>query len=358
MNSRERIEAAFTHGAPDRTPTFEYVILSGMAGRLLGRRCFTYDDGDEWVAAVCELGWLEALRQYITDRLDLAQLLGHDLMYIMPAPPPPTNGAMPSNDEPSPDDPVERVRHRTKQGCQLPLELHEDSMSVYLLMREEMERRDMDLPMLAPACAHGIWTDVDLMETMLLEPEVAHEHFALATRRSLAWTDQYLSVGVDQVSVGGDFAGNRPLISPQAYREFIMPGVKEVTNRVHEGGRRALNASDGDLWPVIDDFLNGCGVDGYLEIDRSAGMDLRRLKQEFGDHITLYGNMDCGLELSYYTPEEIRRLVIDCIEAGAGNGGHVFCASNAITASIPLANYVAMVDAYREVFTLPKLRAV
>jgi hypothetical protein len=38
-----------------------------------------------------------------------------------------------------------------------------------------------------------------------------------------------------------------------------------------------------------------------------------------------------------------------------GNGGHILCASNAITASVPLANYLAVVDAYRSVFVLPAL---
>jgi uroporphyrinogen-III decarboxylase len=156
--------------------------------------------------------------------------------------------------------------------------------------------------------------------------------------------------------VGGDFAGNRPLISPDAYRTFIVPEVREVARRVHQAGLWAVNASDGNLWSVIGDFLFGCEVDGYLEIDLHAGMDLQRLKSAYGDRITFFGNLDCGNVLSFGTPEEVRRHVVECLEAGAGRGGHILCASNAITASVPRANYLALLAAYRSFFGLPALK--
>jgi uroporphyrinogen decarboxylase len=116
-----------------------------------------------------------------------------------------------------------------------------------------------------------------------------------------------------------------------------------------------VNASDGDLWPVLEDFLAGCGVDGYLEIDMGAGMDLHRLKERWGGRTTFLGNMDCGRILSFSSPEEVRSVTLDILEAGWGGGGHIFTASNAITASVPLQNYRAMVNAYRERFGLTRL---
>jgi len=270
--------------------------------------------------------------------------------------PPKVGGERGGSSPRPPDDPVERVRQRTEAGLQAPLHVPEETLLVYVLLKEEMRQRDLDLPILAPAYGHGIWTDTDLMQAMLLEPEVAHAHFRLATQRCLAAIEAYLKVGVDQLGVGGDFAGNRPMISPQAYREFIMPEVRVLSRRIHQAGKWAINASDGNLWSVIDDFLLGCEVDGYLEIDSHAGMDLRRLKEAYGDRITLYGNMDCGTILTFATPEEIRRATHECLDAGWGSGGHLFSASNAITASVPLPNYLAMVNAYREYFGLAPLR--
>jgi len=148
------------------------------------------------------------------------------------------------------------------------------------------------------------------------------------------------------------------MISPEAYRTFIVPEVRKLSRRIHMAGAVAVNASDGNLWSVIEDFLFGCEVDGYLEIDLHAGMDLGELKSRFGARITFYGNLDCGNTLSFGSPDDVRRHVVECIEKGWGRGGHILCASNAITESVPLENYVALVNAYRDYFGLPRWRPV
>jgi hypothetical protein len=354
MNSRDRIECALNHREPDRTPIFEYVLRSPIADQLLGRP-YAVEPGN-WERLVAEKGWARTVRQMAIDQLELAILLGHDMMYIVPNPPPAAAPAGPDEAVSKTDDPVERVRGRNRRANQRAAqqpENRDETLLVYRLVREEMDKREVDLPILAPAYAHGVWTDVDLMQTMLLAPEVAHEHFELATSRSLARIDQYVALGIDQIGVGGDFAGTRPIISPQAYREFIVPEVRRLACRIHQANRYAVNASDGNLWPVLDDFMFGCEVDGYLEIDMHAGMDMRKLKSVCRGRITLYGNLDCGNILSFGTPEEVRRHTIDCLEAGMGDGGHILCASNAIIESVPLENYVAVVNAYRDMFGLP-----
>ena len=353
MTSRERIEAALNHREPDRTPIFEYVILYPMAERLLGRPCA--ENPEHWAGLEAEQGWEHAVRQLARDRLDLSCLLGHDMIYAVPAPTPRHVQETPHDAPPKPSvDPVERVRMRNERARQTP-PFDEGHFKVYRCMKDEMAGRGVDLPLMAPAYGHGVWTDTDLMMVMLMAPDVAAEHFALATWKMMAWVEAYLELGIDMIGVGGDFAGNRPLISPESYRTFMVPEVRKLSRRIHEDGRYAVNASDGDLWPVIDDFLFGCEVDGYLEIDHQAGMDMRRLKEAYGDRIVLFGNLDCGNVLSFGTTEEVRRHVIDCIEAGMGKGGHIFSASNAITDSVPMANYLTVVNTYREVFGLPRL---
>ncbi|MBN1350584.1 hypothetical protein JXJ21_14300 [candidate division KSB1 bacterium] len=355
MTPRQRVEAALNHHQPDRTPFFEYVLLSPLADKFLGRRYAA--DPDNWGIFLRERGWEDAVRQNATDRIELALLLGHDLIYAIPNPSQPLpHSAKPTKiPEISTDNPVERLRARNEKAADK-APFSDDEFLIYHLLKEDMHRRNVDLPILAPAYRHGVWTDVDLMQTMILAPEVAHEHFSIATRHSLALIEEYFTIGIDQIGVGGDFSGTRPLISPDAYREFIMPQVRTLSRRIHQNGGYAINASDGNLWSVIDAFLTGCEVDGYLEIDMFAGMDLRKLKAAYGDRVTFYGNIDCGNLLSFATPEEIRKQTIACLEAGMGNGGHIFCASNAITASIPPENYLTMVNAYREMFGLATLR--
>jgi hypothetical protein len=364
VTSRERVEAAFAHRQPDRTPVFEYVLLPPLADQILGRRFAEYlGNTGPWLAEAEEIGFEAALDRYARDRVDLAEILGHDMLFVSPNPVPGAGYVYDPLDElglhfelREKGDPVRRLEERNRRVAESMLgDLPEDCYLVYHLLRKEMSRRGLDLPIMAPAYFHGIWTDADLMQVMLLAPEVAREHFRMATRRALRVIEDYIRIGIDQVGIGGDFAGKRLLISPELYRQFIVPEVRVCARRLREEGRFSINATDGDIWPVIDGFLLGCEVDGYLEIDMSAGMDLQQLKALYGGRILLFGNMDCGRVLSFEEPEAIRRLSHCILAAGWGEGGHIFTASNAITASVPLDNYQAMVNAYREYFDLSPL---
>lgn len=209
MNSRERLMAALNHRPVDRTPVFEYVLLSPLADRLLGR-VYAADEAN-WEPFVRALGWEGAVRQNARDRVELAALLGHDMLYVYP--PPADSSAEPgAPSEPLPEsrDPVERMCWRNERAAHA-APAQERDLLIYRYVQEELCRRELDLPLLAPAYVHGVWTDVELMQTMLLAPEVAHEHFALATEHALQLVEGYIALGIEQIGVGGDFAGNRPI---------------------------------------------------------------------------------------------------------------------------------------------------
>jgi hypothetical protein len=367
MSANARMAAALSHTKPDRTPYFEYVLLPPVASQLLGRSYCDYaGDLGQWCACAREIGWENAVRRYARDRVDLAEKLGHDLLYIVPNPLP---SAVEFHQEPEPrgsdvshfsrfltDDPVVSLHQRIEFGLlELEVPLNPDCLLVYDLISKELDRRGMAAYLLAPAYYHGVWTDTDLMQTIVLSPGTAHMFFAVATNKALRMIDAYLKLGIELIGVGGDFAGKRPIISPESYRTFITPEINKLSSRIHSAGGFSVNASDGNLWPVIEDFLTGCDADGYLEIDSNAGMSLRELKAAYGDSITFFGNMDCGQALSFLSPEEIRALTHQCLEDGGGCGGHVFCASNAITESVPIANYMAMVNAYKDFFGLARV---
>ena len=361
MTSRERVTAALEHREPDRTPVFEYILQPPLAVEILGRPYFEYlEDSGPWLEEVGEIGLEKAVDKYVKARLDIAEKLGHDLLFISPNPIPgetyyydPLQEIGTQFDLTHEGDPAARLRERNGKVREMLLgKLPRESYLVFEKLNREMERRGIDLPIAAPAYFHGIWTDADLMQVMLLEPEAAAEHFGLATERAFSVIDDYVELGIELIGIGGDFAGNRLLISEDCYRTFIVPEVRKCADRVRAAGKYSVNATDGDIWPVIDDFLTGCGVDCYLEIDMKAGMDLEKLKERFGKRITFLGNMDCGTVLTFSTPEEIASLTNEIIDAGWGDGGHIFTASNAITASVPLENYMAMVNAYRERFGL------
>ena len=170
MTSRERIVQAFRHQEPDRTPVFEYVLNSREITEGVLKRPPAFLDWDECVR---EKSWKNAVRQSAVDRLDIAEFFGHDMLYETPNRIPPVEKpATAGCDIPKNDDPVEIVAERNRRKRESTPAISEDSFLVYEFLKEEMGKRGFDLPILVPAYSHGVWTDIDLMQTMLLAPEV------------------------------------------------------------------------------------------------------------------------------------------------------------------------------------------
>ena len=144
MTSRERVRAALQHREPDRTPIFEYVLLSPVADGLLGRRYG--GDKAHWREMVDELGWSGALDRSIVDRLDMAELLGHDMLYVGPNPPErPAGSPSAIEDKSANGGPVAAMvrRNGVASGAPAP---GSDTFEIYGRLGREMERRGLDLP--------------------------------------------------------------------------------------------------------------------------------------------------------------------------------------------------------------------
>ena len=246
MQGRDLVLRAMRHEDVKRTPIFEYVLLSPNAALALGRPLIGYDENpDEWLMYARDTGYERALLQYARDRVELALNLHHDMLYVCPAP-----IEFVSSNEVSGGEPEDRLACRNEQDEKaLALSLPEAGYQVYGFIREVMREKDVDLALFAPAYTLGIWSDVDLMMTMLTDPNIAREHFRLAADTAIRQVTRYARDGIELIGIGGDFAGNRLLISPDAYREFVVPEVRRVADKVHEVGAFAVTASDGDLRP-------------------------------------------------------------------------------------------------------------
>ena len=103
------------------------------------------------------------------------------------------------------------------------------------------------------------------------------------------------------------------------------------------------------LAPMIPAIMvEQVGIDGLHAIEPTAGMDIGRLKKEYGQRIALLGNIDCGDVLTHGPPEKIRSEVRRVIREVSPGGGHIFSSSNAIHGGVPLEHLQAMLAAARD----------
>jgi len=230
-------------------------------------------------------------------------------------------------------------------------DLSEDRFYVFRRAEELMAEAGMDWAIYVSNYSIGTALPRFYLEWFYRAPELIHRYYEKCSRAAIDRGRKYAEMGATVIGLGGDFAGNQgPMISPVHYEEFIVPRIREQADALHWESVLVTNTSDGNLWPVIEPFLIGTRVDGYGEIDGIAGMDLGVLKERYGDRICFLGNLDIKRVLCSGTVEESKRMMIECIEKGWGNGGHVIMTSNVVHQDVKPENYLAALEAYWEYF--------
>lgn len=182
------------------------------------------------------------------------------------------------------------------------------------------------------------------LEASLARPDLVGRFLDLRTETELARIGRLTAGGAELIFGGGDFASNQgPFFSPRVFRSLVLPRLQRLTAACHKAGARFLFASDGNLWPVADDLFGASGVDGYYEIDRRAGMDLRRLRDRFPD-LTLVGGNISSHTVAIGSVAEVVAETRDCLEAARERGRILVGLSNYAMIETPAANLHAMLE--------------
>ena len=171
------------------------------------------------------------------------------------------------------------------------------------------------------------------------QPEMVHD--MLATMRETAWRvleRVSAQVQLDMLEVHEDMAGKSgPLAGPRQVREFILPYYQKIWDMLRERGVRLFDQdSDGNMNSLIGVFMEA-GVNVMHPMEPAAGMDIVRLREQYGTRLAFYGGIDkhvlrkdraaIDAELEYKIPAMLR------------SGGCVLGLDHRIPNGTPLENY-------------------
>lgn len=145
---------------------------------------------------------------------------------------------------------------------------------------------------------------------------------------------------------------NRPIYSPEFYKEFFIPHWKKVTQMIHNKGKLVIFHSDGYVEPYYP-LLIDAKVDAHQSLEPIAGMDLKHLKETYGSKISLIGNIDVSRLIPYGTKEEVIDAVKQCLRDGARGGGFIFSTCSDLTNSCKLENAITMMETYKKYRNYP-----
>ena len=368
MTSKERVCAAIDHKAPDRIPTGENAVDYELVEQILGHptlynsrwreRCALWDGRRDEIAA-----------EYGTAHVELVRALDWDYVRV-------------------PVVPADRLYRRPEmtgpyswldeEGNEI--EYFPDTGNIATFVaKEDMTIEDLPDPgepyVVDPSELDAIRYVVselgkthfiigrspvdgtfpfqntvgmeNLLIRMITEPEFVKRAVDVYVNRSIAYINAMLDAGCDAVMTTDDYSDNRgPIMGPDRFKTFILPGLVRQVEAVHARDGYFVKHTDGNVWSILD-MLVDAGIDGWHGIQPSIGMDLKLLKERYGEKLCFFGGVNCET-LVAGTPEQIRSEVKYAVENAGAGGGLVITCGNVLQPGTLLENYLEARQAVRD----------
>jgi hypothetical protein len=387
MNSKERVKTAFAHREPDRVPIFELAIDNPTASQVLGRPTLCGFGGTVrgllQNQALIEGRIEEYHQQRVADEIALRRAL--DLDVYPNASPVPRDPLVPERiddvtwrfeDTASgqwtvykhclDSDTYDAVDSSLRQGglaelarLTVHLESHPshpedwDFTPVDTFVRElggegrfVMTHADVGIG------AMDSWAETFLIG-LVEAPDLIHRYLDAQLRITLMQLEAALERGVDGAWGGVDWAAAKgPMFSPRHFDQFVFPRLKQIAALCHRYGVPYVKHTDGNVNTLIDGII-AAGADGFQAIEPRANMDIAQLKRDYGDRLTLIGNVDCSTVLVDGPVEAVREQTAAVIHAAAPGGGYLLSTSNSVHPGVKPEYYLAMLETAREVGRYP-----
>lgn len=180
---------------------------------------------------------------------------------------------------------------------------------------------------------------------MSINPDLAHRILEIPFQYHLTAAKKLAEMGVDMIWTGDDIgAQDRMMISPQMWRTFLKPRMREFISEL-----KAINPdlkvayhSDGNFLPVIPELIE-IGVD-VLNPIQPASMNPAELKEEYGEELCFWGTIDEQHTLPFGTPQDVELEIIERLKTIGKGGGLILAPTHHVQLDTPLENFWAMIE--------------
>jgi hypothetical protein len=395
MTSRERVELTLKHEESDRVPIGEIEINSKQASEVLGREAFIGVGGKYFVKRKADMLISGEIEEYArktgVDAVELCSELGIDFYRVWPNQ---------YRDSVIPEVVSENTWRYTDEQLDYWEEIHYDpELNTWSLVDDSITARggmnelenyvkrledaadlsiglafymmpvskaidDREFIAINTALSHKKgkelfivgnarfpfpgyerWLPVYL-EAMIVRPDLVRRYCDVLIEVWVQYVEKQLELGVCGIVDGMDFAYHQSIMmSPECFRQFLLPYWKRLSAKCHEYNKPFIKHADGNIMPIEKEFMIDSGIDGYHAIEPVAGMDIFYLKKEYGERITLLGNVDCTDILVNGPKEKIEENVKELMKDCKKNGGYILSSSNSIHDGVSLKNYLVMIEA-------------
>ena len=185
------------------------------------------------------------------------------------------------------------------------------------------------------------------------QPELVQDIMETITEMTLQVFQRTLDlIPIDQLQTHEDMAGKSgPMVGPKQIEEYFKPYYSRIWDLFSSHGTQIFQMdSDGNINPVLDALL-GCGINSFYPMEPAAGMDIVKIRKQYGQKFSMAGGID--KHILRETKEDIQKELGYKMQPSMQQGGMIFGLDHRIPNGTPLENYRYYVDLGREILGLP-----
>lgn len=155
-----------------------------------------------------------------------------------------------------------------------------------------------------------------------------------------------MDAGIESFILCSDYCFNAgPFLSPDMFAEFVQPYLYDIIAAIRADGGYAIKHTDGNIMPIIDQLVE-CNPHALHSLDPMAGVDIKEIKEKYGNRVALCGNVHCA-HLQTGTDEQVLESCRYAMESAKPGGGYIFCTSNIPFRGMPVERYQMVLDYWR-----------
>lgn len=158
---------------------------------------------------------------------------------------------------------------------------------------------------------------------LIRNPEWANELIRVALEPQIEIAKELIKLGIHGVWVIGDLGDRRGLfIPPQVYFKVIYPWHRRLVMEYHKLGAFVFLHSHGNINSILE-YIVKAGFDAINPLDTNEGINLKEVKEKFGEKITLIPQPSSVI-LEKLKQNEIYNYVKSQFDICAPGGGFIY----------------------------------
>ena len=165
--------------------------------------------------------------------------------------------------------------------------------------------------------------------------EISNSYYKEAARRSV-------EAGCIGMWISEDLGdSNSGFFCTDDFREHFLPCLNELIDYIDGLGVPVLLHSCGNINAYLEDLAK-TKIASIHPLQRTAGMNLKSVKENYGDRFCIIGNIDSSQTLPFGSVDDVRAEVKEAIDIAAPGGGYILASDHSLHDGIPIENILEM----------------